>query len=499
MMKSDVTTFNETKGDDYVQNTIIYPSSWYYNACVQGFLEVLAWGLGENGSRFIEEQVLQNDGRAVIPSDLLQAIFSTSDTPMPVGYYEQPVPKELKTMKRFVWWWLSAGYKAGFMKKDDRDRILKDVGIVETVCRSLFHKAAPYPNLAQLTWDTDTKVAFLNTWFSPDFCKDETGVNCSFCGQKYTPATGVRVYDAFFTKSLSTILGSGPDVFPNRFWNGNPNLTICKSCRSYFLCFHFVQHNRFFVNSDSFLVNWHLNRMLAGKLRQNRFAYQRALLDSLQFDPQLRKGISSWGLQNLEVLVLEWNKISYYPLPPNVARMLLVPQISSNIGKLSNLGLWGVVLEERFEYLPTMIYKSLRAYFTKDTLTKDPDVICDLSNIQPTVDLITLCSEIIRFLSEKGGRKSMNYINVGLLRRLGATAPLAQDDNLVFRLLELTRLNRKSDVYHLLLRVYIARNMEFPDALAQVFVAANSELFKTGVYAYISGLKPGDKPEAVTI
>lgn len=266
MIKSDLTVFDDTKVDNYASDIIIYPSSWYYNACVQGFLEVLAWGLGENGSRIIEKRILQSDGRVVIPGDLAEAIFSTDNVLMPDGYNERLVPSEFKKMKRLSWWWAAAGYEAGFMRKNDRGKNLSNAEIVETVCRSLFHKNAPYPNHAQLVWDTDTKIAFLNEWFNPDHYQKRMGVICSFCGQNYNPDSEARVYDAFFTKSLSTALGSGPGVFPNRFWDGNPNLTTCKSCRSFFLCFHFVQRNRFFINSDSLQVNWHLNRLLAGKL-----------------------------------------------------------------------------------------------------------------------------------------------------------------------------------------------------------------------------------------
>lgn len=472
---------------------IIYPSSWYYNACVQGFLEILAWGLGENGNQVIEKRILQSDGRAVIPSNLAKAVFSTSSVPMPDGYTERPVPDELGDVKRIVWWWAATGYESGFMKADDRDKHLKNTEILETVCRSLFHHTAPYPNLVQLTWD---KKKFLNAWFTLDEPSRSSNVICSFCGQKYTPDAEARVYDAFLTRSLSIALGSGPGVFPNLFWDGNPNLTTCKHCRSYFLCFHLVQRNSFYINSDSLQVNWHLNQLLAGKLRQNRFAYQTALLDALQYDPQLRRGVSSWGLQNLEIIVFERDKIRYYPLSPRLAKMFLVPQVSSNLSKVSNRKVWDVVLSEQFDYLPTIIYKSLRAYLTKDNSAKDPEVVYDASSKQPLIALIMLSMEIIRFVANERGDRSMSYLNIGQLRSLGASAPLTQDDNLVFRLLELTRLNRKADVYHLLLRVYVARNMEFPNPLAQVFTVTDPELFKTGIYAYISGLRIEDKAES---
>lgn len=480
---------------------IIYPSSWYYNACVQGFLEILAWGLGENGGQVIEERILQSDGRAVIPSNLAKDVFSPSSVPMPDGYTERPVPAELEGMKRIAWWWAATGYEAGFMKADDRGKKLNNAEVLETVCRSLFHHTAPYPNLTQLTEKDKTKflqekTGFLNTWFTLDEPSSSSNVNCSFCGQKYNPDGEARVYDAFLTRSLSIALGSGPGVFPNLFWDGNPNLTTCKHCRSYFLCFHLVRRNGFYINSDSLQVNWHLNRLLTGKLRQNRFAYQTALLDALQYDPQLRRGVSSWGLQNLEIIVFERDKIKYYPLSPRLAKMFLVSQISSNLSKVSNRRVWEVVLSEQFDYLPTIIYKSLRAYLTKDNSTKDPEVVYDVSRKQPLVALITLSMEIIRLIANERGDRSMRYLNIGQLRSFGASAPLTRDDNLVFRLLELTRLNRRSDVYHLLLRVYVARNMEFPSSLAEVFAVTNPELFKTGIYAYISGLSIEDKDKS---
>ena len=37
MKETDPSVFNDTKMKDYGADIIIYPSSWYYNACVQGF------------------------------------------------------------------------------------------------------------------------------------------------------------------------------------------------------------------------------------------------------------------------------------------------------------------------------------------------------------------------------------------------------------------------------------------------------------------------------
>lgn len=148
-----------------------------------------------------------------------------------------------------------------------------------------------------------------------------------------------------------------------------------------------------------------MNRLLAGKLRGNRFGYQTALLNALQYDPQIRRGISSWGLQDLDIIVFERDKIHYFLLPPSLAKMLLVPRISSLLSRVSNKRVWELVLKEQFDYLPTIIYKSLRAYLIGDNLAKDPEVVYEFVSIQPLVVVLTLYLELNRLKRKKGVRK----------------------------------------------------------------------------------------------
>jgi len=60
-------------------------------------------------------------------------------------------------------------------------------------------------------------------------------------------------------------------------------------------------------------------------------------------------------------------------------------------------------------------------------------------------------------------------------------------------LLELTRLNKKAEVYHLLLRTYIAKGLVFPASLANLFTVNDPEVFQTGIYDYIAGLREKDE------
>lgn len=485
-----------------MNDVTIYPSSWYYNACVQGFLEVLAWGLGENGEQFIEDHILQEDGKAIIPGDLMETVFSTEAVPVPKGYEFRPVPDDVPQLKRIAWWWVEKGYKAGFIRKDDRGKVLNSHEKVETVIRSLFHKSANYPNLAQLVWDTERKITFLNEWFAFELGHD-TFMNCCFCGCKSSCDESESVYNQFFTRSLSIQLGNGPSVFPNLFWDGKPNLLICKQCRSYFLCFHFIYRNNFFINSDSLQINWYMNSFLNRKLKQGQGWRQQTFINAINLDSQLRRAIGSWGLQNLEILIFQSGRIDYYPISIGIAKLLLIPRISSLIGKISNPFIWDIVLKERFDYLPIVIYKSLRVYLTGKTTENDKEIInySNPNDIKAIVNIIDLCAEIrIQNEKQKGGG-AMDYVNTREIRKLAADAPINLGENrgknLVYRLLELTRMNKRNDVYHLLLRVYITRGNTFPETLARLFDTKDNELFKNGIYAYISGLRKIGEDENV--
>ena len=114
-------------------------------------------------------------------------------------------------MKRIAWWWTVTGYEADFMKKDDRGKSLSGAEMVETVCRSLFHKTAPYSNLAQLSWD---KVDFLNTWFTLDHHTGPNNVFCSFCGQEYVPDPEAKFMMHFLLDHCRSLLATDREFSP---------------------------------------------------------------------------------------------------------------------------------------------------------------------------------------------------------------------------------------------------------------------------------------------
>ncbi|MGI9862031.1 Cas8a1 family CRISPR/Cas system-associated protein [Moorella naiadis] len=495
-----------------MQDVEIYPASWYYNACVQGFLEVLAWGLGNEGEEIITEQILRSDGRAVIPGDLMTAAFSPRCIP-----YEGPplkeVPEKLPILKRIGWWWIEKSFKEGFISnsnKNRKDNNPTDEEKINMVFGRLFHfKKGYYPNLANLAHlkSVKSKVEFLNLWFDVERIDTLKKATCSFCGQKIELNKIDNIYSTFFLLPMSIHLGNSYEEFPNLFWDGTPNLIMCKQCRSYFLCFHLVSKNGFFINTDSLLVNWYLNHLLAGKIDSD---YHQSILNALQYNRQLRNAISSWGLQNTEILLFGPKDVRYYPISARLVRLLLIPQVATLIGRIHkdtklpsavNI-VWEIILQERFDYLPIVIFKSLRAQLTGKNKEKDPEVIfSSQKNDWPVNNLIQLYFTIKQQIANNKGGAIMGNINLREIRQEARRAPLDLNTNtgknLAYRLMELTRLNKKTEVYHLLLRLYLSSGtkQQFPVPLARLFETNDSESFKAGIYAFIAGLSCSDTQE----
>ncbi|MDD2285145.1 MAG: type I-B CRISPR-associated protein Cas8b1/Cst1 [Syntrophaceticus sp.] len=469
-----------------MSDVVIYPSTWYYNACVQGFLETLAWGLGEDGQQQVEE-MLKDDGRVVIQYKLMEAVFSTNDRPSPIGYTLKD--SKIPDLKRIGWWWVEKSKKSSGNNPEDD---------MNSTCLSLFGTNKTFYPCLLTHNDKMNRADFLNSWF---VWESSGKFHCSFCNSLCQLDETMKDKYNYFSRELSKLLGSTKDGFPNSFWNITPDLLICKHCRSYFLFFHIAHQNRFFINSDSLKVNWHLNHLLSVQINKQRDWQQQTLMNAVHYDPQLRRTLGNWGLQNLEVVIFNRGEVNCYPISANLAKLLLIPSISSLISKISNRTVWDIVLKERFDYLLTIIYKSLHVFLAdkdKDT-EKDPEIIKiwgsgSNRNITPITNIIELYQEIRK--NQEGGNK-VSDINFYALRKEASQAPIDLGDNrgknLVFRLLELTRMNKKSSVYHLLLRVYIARGIEFPNQLSRLFQIEDSELFKNGIYAFISNLKNSKK------
>ena len=69
-------------------------------------------------------------------------------------------------------------------------------------------------------------------------------------------------------------------------------------------------------------------------------------------------------------------------------------------------------------------------------------------------------------------------------------------DKVIFRLMELTRLGKRSEVFYGIYRILVARNKEIPKVLCEPFKPIYSdEIFKVMIFSFLSGImeKGGEK------
>ncbi|AEG14214.1 hypothetical protein Desku_0602 [Desulfofundulus kuznetsovii DSM 6115] len=480
-----------------VEAVTLYPASWYYNACVYGFLKVLAYGLEEE---YVENNVLQKDGTVLLAPELMTALFTTpeEETSPKVPIKENRHPP-LGDIKRLAWWWVEMNREIITWEKDELPSDLPPDEVIEKVCSRIIvgkstiktrHRALKnYTNLCDRNWN---KKSFLNMWFSPN--KGKGPEKCSFCGQLISQSEDAfeqRPYNRFFLSVLSDDLASSTGKFPNSFWDLKPNLLLCPLCRSIFLCAHFTIVQVLFANTSNFQLTWHFNKFLA-KSQRNFFHatrnYQEELFyHFLHFNNQMSRSMGAWELQGLEFLNFTGEGIEHYVLPPIVCNLLLSPIASSLLARIKNRTVLKYVLEERFELLPNISYKSLRvALGAAPENSKDPEAGLLLPEI---INLCRLYPEVKKMLER---RREFIVVKTEEVLRCGQEAPAAlakEGSSLIYRLLELVRLGKKDEAYYLLLRSYIAENRPFPPVLTKVFRLQNVNLFKNFMFSYIAGVQ----------
>ena len=456
----------------------LYASSWYYNACVHGFLEVLEHGIG---TKALEEEILNTgDGTVNIPEHLLKELCVSSNQ----------ISGEVNAnteLTNLAWWWISLGAKEGFINMAIREKLKAGDSNPSEIMGAVFGNllAGPssnYRSLGQSQWTESQKIEYLNKWFSVD--REDGDICCGFCGETLNMNANERYLDNFFTMSMASNLGLSIGGFPNLVWDYNPNLPVCRVCLSLFLCFHFVRRNNFFINTNSLSVNWYLNHIVRDKLHKKYGQVHHALLEGMKMDPQLRRTLGGWGMQRIEMIQFNRDKVEYFQIPPHLSNMFLIPEISSLIGRIKNKLALDYLFKGRHEYFLKMIHKSIRQILSgKDG--KDQEAKLDWADINVIIEVY----QYIRLhLAKKGDVKT---VNLNKLSKCAVCAPRAlkeEKSGLVFRLLELTRMGKKEDVYHLLLRTFIAESKSFPVELRDAFNVKDISLFKNSIYAFIAGL-----------
>lgn len=473
----------------------IYPSSWYYNACVHGFLEVLAWGLGDRGVDIVEGEFLQNDGSVKIPGDLMEAIFSTEDVPAPAGYELRKVPDDVRDLKRIAWWWVEKSLEVYFKDDIEKGKWL-NLERANKVIGRLHYKDGIYPNLINLgaIRTAEGRCQELNRLLTNSFYKQLLGSDyrCSFCNREFIAEQEANQYSSALTRSISIIIGSSPDSFPNRMWNGLSNEVFCHQCRAFLLFNHltFNTNKTYFINTDSLGLNWHLNSLF----NNNHMSDSKSFTKVFYNIPFFRQSISTWGLQKIELFSYSESnkKIEHMQINHATALLLIQPRVTSFLNSLPITPVWKLFAKEHYSYFSTLIYKNLSIVVKgkkNEQEKKDIEIFTDVNDVSSVIRLIYLYEAI--YTSIKSMKEGINMsLDLQEIKEAAQNAPLDLESNrsLIFRLLELTRLSKKSEVYYLLLRYYTAHKIEFPEVLSNTLIIEDDELFKTGVYAFISYL-----------
>lgn len=340
-----------------MKEIVLYPSNWLYNAAVVGFLEVIAFGKGED----VIERWLNDDGTVKIERE----IFRES---------------------------------VDFYKKYNNSKRGKELSLIGNNKR--------YPNYLQ----RGEESAFEEYSKKLENIK-EHGSSCGLCSRNFS--IDFSLFDDKTKKVAERIasnlkiihnsfIGPSEGKFPNAFWNLKSSFPICPLC-AYLVIHHHIpfenaktQNGQIFINAPSFKVMWYLNKFVEQVLSKNKGYQLREILgiSFMEFAQKVSITLGAWNLMNIETVIEQGNRINYYSLPYEISRVLLQKEIASLISATKEPFILETVLNGNFSYLLTLSRKVLRylatgsnafnnAKYLPKLRHKDSDSLKNLSTILP--------------------------------------------------------------------------------------------------------------------
>ncbi len=451
----------------------IYPSNWLHNANVYGFLRALEWASTEAENQAVKikvdlRSILKDDGTVVIDDDLAEQLYETS-----TGF------------PRLANIWMGYSYYLGLLyKKDERKKIAENVefeGDMKKLHKErknmLFAKGRAYQNFINVAFSFEKYKDYITSIFGDprkQVSFEDGEKECLLCGRRFTPDEGMEEFHEFSARLFGELSSFGS--FPNAFWNFDTDRYVCNVCVQMALFRHIVfnKNGDFFINAPSFKAIWYLNevaRSYKEGVSKSKSAISSAVLGTaiLTTSPKLLRILGSWARQNLEIVHYYKGTYLIDSLPPKIMDALFDSKISYLIQKISDDYVFSMVLNGDTEGLAKEGYERLRDEVV-DGRRKDSSAV---------IELAIRLKEILKGVKVLVSSKSLKELG----RRAGDMFK-----NTKYRLLELTRLGRRSEVYHLLLRTYMAHGREFPGELNKVFSTHDEEDFKLYMMAYISGM-----------
>lgn len=339
---------------------ILYPGNWLYNASVIGFLNVISWKLGEN----VIESWLNEDGSISIDKAIFEGVkVGKEDIPKCLIYYVEYLAKDDNIEE-----WLKSEDKQGQSKREKLQEYFDTMGefgykLVRAFNR-LFMSNMPYQNLVQ----QGERKEFINLLLNLFSITENRVVNrCDFCGleRAVEPDENSKLEKRLFKFDLmhSSLLGPSAGEFPNSFWNNNASLKICPIC-AYFIIHHHLaltqlgDGSEIFINAPSFQVMWYLNKYVRAIYERVRISEVRNLLGMSVMEMALKVNIhlGKWTMMNIEVIsklrIKHKNKIDYkldfYSLPYETISLLSNRKISSLLNEIGETSILNLVLDQNY-------------------------------------------------------------------------------------------------------------------------------------------------------
>ena len=447
-----------------MKEIVIYPHNWVHNANVYGFLKALSW------YGFDVSKLLKDDGTLTLSEDIQKDIYEK----------ESGIPKLYKI-------WIESTDKLRIAKVNE-----KYDPYVNIPKRFFMNDERLYKNLIPERGDklekfwVELRRMIEHVFDTP---KIEGNDTCFLCGNPVSVPNDkklIRYHE--FSPELFGKLSSWIRHFPNAFWNMEQNLYVCDVCSQMALFRHFVfyKNNDKFINAPSFKVIWYLNEALEAfkKLNTNEALGYSLLETSLK----IYRILGAWARQNVEIITLTDSGYEISYLPPKVVDSLLTPKVVYLLKVIRDDEIFQKVLREDTNGILTDTYISLRMKITErqNLIRKAKREIQIQINPMYTLQLYLELRKIY------SGVKIM--VKPEDLKKLGKKVAEAFE-NTKYRLLELVRLGKRSEAYHLVLRTYMTRKMVFPKELNYVFSVRDDEVFKALMFAYISGMAGGEHHE----
>jgi len=505
---------------------VIYPQSWLHNANVYGFLKVINEKSKEGKISFGVMDILKDDGTVILLDEMLDEMYENDNLEgvtfprLFVFMMEEIVKREGSIEKAYNYFKGNIGYYENYianvsLTNKEIDELLPLVSNEQQreILLQVKEKKIKIPQIKKKSKELLSKFddrdleelrnfllqsekekfrVYLSEIIRSIFRKPDLSGSerCFLCGNplRLSENTSIRQRKQF-SRILFKEFSSSEGEFPNSFWNINNEYHLCDLCSQFALFRHFVfpknSKKEIFVNVPSFKAIWYLNEAIKAYKDLNiELSVSRAVAE---VHMKLQRLLGVWERQNIEIVNYDGKSYSVYYVPQRTVDLLLNTRISSILNSINSIKIFETVIyPERLNKLIEVEYFLLKYFLNPGDDSKIKEYI-EVFDPKKKRYYAWMIPELFQEVRNTLGVETV--VPVWKMRELGREVSQLFERTR-YRLLELIRLAKKDEVYHLLLKTYMANKKPFPEELNRVF-SENDENFKNLMFAYVSGIISG--------